>query len=420
MHLPKLHTWLAVLGGLTLGALVAPAQDSSALIEALAKNGVITKDQAQQILKDISKAPLSSTEVSTAKGKYLKSLTLYGFLQEQYYNGSTDIDGAVNPNFYTNRFFLRRAYIGFKSQLTENFSSSIFYDFAGAFFEQAFIEWKKNDLFTLDVGQRKVPFAYDETTSSRELKAIERSPITNYFTGSNNNRRLGGGSLRHGLFAFGTQGDWSYTVAVTNPDRAEFAAGGGTPTAGDQRTTAKANGFAYWGRLGYDKKLKFGKLKLGVETGYLPEQGGNTTAKTTGSLSVYGAYADLQAGNLNVQGAYLWAQDRHAGLNGSDANPSGYWLQPSYKVGNWEGVIRYSSVDTDGRGIDIADAVRAAPGSGAMDKLTEWYFGGTYFFLGNDVKLQAGYIHAEAKNTPLGATAKATSDGLRTQLQLNF
>jgi hypothetical protein len=37
------------------------------------------------------------------------------------------------------------------------------------------------------------------------------------------------------------------------------------------------------------------------------------------------------------------------------------------------------------------------------------------------VKLQLGYIHGEAKDSVTGATGpKATTDGVRSQLQVNF
>jgi phosphate-selective porin len=422
----RIATWLKISAGLLLGVSALSAQDSSALIGSLVKNGVITQDQAQLILKDLAKVPPApaaptNAEVDTLRGKYLKRLQLYGFLQEQFYNGATSVDGAAyNPNFYSNRFFVRRAYFGLKAQLAEGWSGTIFYDFAASFFEQAFIEWKHSDLLAIDVGVRKVPFAFDETTSSRDLRAIERSAVTSYFVNANNNRRLGAGSIHVGLFAFGTKGDFSYTVAISNPERGEFAGGGGTPTVFDQRTTAKGNGFTYWARGAYGHKLKNGTWQVGVEGGYLPEQGGNTTAKTNGSITEWGTYVDATLGGFNLQAEYMAASVNHGAVNGARAKPAGFWIQPSYRVGNLEGTLRYSTLDSDHRGVDISDGIRAAPGGGTMNKLNEWYAGGSWYILGNDVKLQAGYIHAETRDTVAGAPAKAKSDGIRSQLLLNF
>jgi hypothetical protein len=55
-----------------------------------------------------------------------------------------------------------------------------------------------------------------------------------------------------------------------------------------------------------------------------------------------------------------------------------------------------------------------------MNKMSEWFIGGNLYFHGNDTKLQLGYIRAESKDTVTGGSAKATTDGVRSQLQLNF
>jgi hypothetical protein len=82
--------------------------------------------------------------------------------------------------------------------------------------------------------------------------------------------------------------------------------------------------------------------------------------------------------------------------------------------------VRYSSVDSDGRGVNISDGTRLAPSGGTMNKMSEWYFGGTYYIKGNDLKFQIGYIHAESKDTVTGAHAEAKADGVRSQMQINF
>ena len=54
------------------------------------------------------------------------------------------------------------------------------------------------------------------------------------------------------------------------------------------------------------------------------------------------------------------------------------------------------------RGVDLADGIRSAPGGGTMDKMSEWFVGGNYYFKGDNVKLQLGYIHGESKDTVTG------------------
>ncbi len=60
----------------------------------------------------------------------------------------------------------------------------------------------------------------------------------------------------------------------------------------------------------------------------------------------------------------------------------------------------------------------AFPGGGAVDKARESYPGGAYHFLGNDLKLQMGYVHGRAEDALSGADAVVR--GLRSQLQLQF
>jgi hypothetical protein len=52
--------------------------------------------------------------------------------------------------------------------------------------------------------------------------------------------------------------------------------------------------------------------------------------------------------------------------------------------------------------------------------MDEWYFGFNWYIKGNDVKLQAGYIHGESNDTVTGKPASATTDGFRSQVQVNF
>ena len=85
-----------------------------------------------------------------------------------------------------------------------------------------------------------------------------------------------------------------------------------------------------------------------------------------------------------------------------------------------EYTVRYTYVDSDGRGVNISDGIRSAPGGGTMNTMSEWYGGFTYFFRGNDVKWQLGYIYGESNDTVTGASAKAKTQGVRSQMQVNF
>jgi phosphate-selective porin len=413
--------WLALLGGALLAASPAPAQDSKALIDALIKKGILTNDEAAQITAEVSKSE-SALDVSTGGSKFIRKIALQARFQTQFAGLSTSIDGAAANPPATNHFLLRRLYFGVKPEFGDGWSGNFNYDFANLSFDAAYIEWKQSDALAIDAGLRKVPFGYEETTSSGNLRAIERSPLTRYFVEGNNGRRLGAGSYHMGVYAGGTQSNVFYSVALTNPERDEFSTGDSTAnsTPGVNNVGSKANNnFALWGNLGYADKFAGGNYRLGVQGGLVRDQGGKVLGAGD-NLTVYGAFLDLNVAALNFQAEWLGAKNDHGASATANAKPSGYWIQPAYRVGNSEALVRYTFVDSDHRGVDLADGIRSAPSGGTMNKMSEWFIGGNYYLHGNDTKFQIGYILGESKDTITGAPAKAKTDGVRSQMQLNF
>lgn len=420
LHLKKTK-WLALLTGALLCAGSAFAQDNKALIDVLIKKGILNEEEAKQIEKDLSKQDAAS-DVSTSHGKFLQKLTLSGRIQVQYAGIGAGIDGAAANPVSTEHFLLRRIYLGAKAELGDGWSGNLNYDFANNSFDAAFIQWKQSDQLVLDLGFRKAPIGLEEwDTSSGSLKAIERSPATRYFVESNNGRRLGAGSYRTGVFLGGTQDGFFYNLAVTNPERDEFSSLNGNSDPGVQGSgTAANNSLAYWANAGYKGKFTNGTYRFGASYGYLPDQGGLVLGKGD-NLSVYSIYGVLTAGAFDLEGEIFGSSNDHGVSATRNANASAYWIQPAYFfTKQLEGVIRYSYVDSDGRGVNISDGTRSAPSGGTMDKMSEWYFGGNYLFRGNDVKFQLGYVHSESKDTVTGAHAEAKADGIRSQMQVNF
>ena len=433
-----LHTkskWLALLSLAiaTSGVALAQSADSQALINALIKKGVLSDQEAKEITAQVAKDQ-SSEDVETSGDQYIKKLVLTGRFQEQYVGLGTTINGtAVNP-VSTEHFFLRRIYVGFTAQFGDGFSGTMTYDFANASFDKALLEWKQSPLFVLDAGLTKAPFGYEENQSSGDLRAIERSTVTRYFDEPNNGRRIGAASYRTGIYASGTYDGFFYQVAVTNPERNEYS-GDGSNTAvlvnglGGVGTTggATTNSFAYYGNVGYGGTFgqgpTKGSYKFGYEGGFLPDQGG-TAALGLGhgqNISLNGAFGDVIVGGFRIVGEYESASVDSGVAVHHNANVNGYWIQPSYKLTpQWEAVLQYSYIDSDGRGVALSDVVRSAPSGGTMNKADELYLGFNYYIKGNDVKLQAGYVHGESNNTVAGAAAKATTDGLRSQFQIQF
>jgi hypothetical protein len=413
--LPLLFLALAVVAPLAF----AQALDGKAVLDALVHKGILSSAEADQIVTDATTVTPANL-LSPGKVSSLQKLEIYGKFQIQYAGLGTVIEGAVVQPPATQHFLVRRFFIGTKAAMAGGWSASLNYDFSGATLDQAFITWKKDEALAVDVGFRKVPFAYDEFSSCLDIRSIERSPVTRYFVESNNGRRLGAGSYRTGVFVGGSQGGFFYNAAATNPERNESASG--VTGSGDKTN----NLLAYWGNAGYAGTVLHATYKVGSAVGFLPDQGGKVLG-TGHDLTVYDLYTEITSGGFNFRAEYLGSINESGRSALRDARSYGFDLQPSYRVGNLEAAVRYSFIDSDGRGVDLADTLRSAPSGGTMNKLTDWFMGGNYYFRGNDLKLQFGYTHAvtqdlisASSSSVLKGQGRATADGVRSQLQFNF
>lgn len=412
--LNSLFKRLALVSGLSLAAITgAQAQDSGALVEALVRKGILTDQEAEEIRADLARDFAVPPAFATAGSTFTTRMRVSGRIQTQFAGLSTDIDGAAVDPASTSHFFARRVYLTFRADLGADWNTNVTYDFAGSLFDAAWVQWKKG-LTTVDIGLRKVNLGYEERISSGSLKAIERSGVTRYFVEENNGRRLGAGSYREGVFIDSRKGQFYWGAAVTNPERAiNFGAVAGTGSAAN-------NTPAYWVNAGFNGLLSNGTYLFGAAYGYLPDQGGKTVG-TGRNLSVYSLHADLNVGQFSLVGEYLGSSNDRGASATVDSESSGYWIQPSFLfTPKFEGVLRYSHLDSDGRGVNLSDGVRSSPSGGTMDKLTEMYAGINYYILGNDLKFQLGYVYGKAEDTVTGGKAEAETTGVRSQLQLNF
>lgn len=419
--------WLALLGGVTLAATAAVAQDSGALLDALVKKGVLNDQEAEEIRADLARDNAAALpKFASPAGKDTKSLAISGRIQTQYFSFSNDnIENSTG-------FIMRRIYLGAKAKVGNDWIADFNYNFADNEVDKAFLQWGGDVLgqeTAIDIGFRKVNFGFEETTSSASLKAIERSPATRFFVEGDfaagapgNDRELGAASRRIGVFAnfndtarSGKESGFYYGFAVTNPERQG-------PTLGDRRG-ATNNLPAFWADAGYSYKTDSVKGKFGAAVSYIREGAAFDAPVTDASLTGFSIYNDITIGKFNLAAEFLTADlkdgavDNVTGLP-TDSNPYGYWIQPSYMLTDKvELVARYSFVDGDGRGLRLRDLVRRSDGTITGDELTEYYFGANYYFVGNSVKLQLGYIIGEVDTD--GGPSEETK-GIRAQMQVLF
>ncbi len=138
-------------------------------------------------------------------------------------------------------------------------------------------------------------------------------------------------------------------------------------------------------------------------------------------MSIYSAYVDVTSDRFTFLGEYLQGDVERGTPAGSDAKPRGYFLQPSvFVTESIEVVLRYSSLNTDGRGVTLADVIRSSPTGGVMNRSEEWYAGANLYLRGNDLKYQLGVTSAKTRETTAGAPAEAEALGVRSQLQVQF
>ncbi len=412
--------WLALLGGVALGtATMAVAQDGKAVLDALVKKGILTTEEAAEISKD-AKTPT----FVVPGGKNISKLSLGGRIQTQYFSFNND-DVADSSGF-----IMRRLYLGVKAQIGADWTAELVHNFADDAVDKAVIQWHGDILgqdAAIDLGFRKVNFGFEETTSSASLKAIERSPVTRFFVEGDysagpagNDRELGAGSRRIGVFAnfndsarSGKSTGLYYGFAVTNPERQSGDLG--TRRGGDNNVPA------LWADAGFSYKTDAVKGRFGAAVSHIREGAAFDAPVADATLTGLSIYQDMTLGKFNLAGEFLYADMKDGALVGGvaeDASPYGYWIQPSFMVTDkFELVGRYSFVDGDGRGLRLRDLVRRSDSLLTADEIQEIYLGMNYYFVGNSVKLQLGYIMGEAE---IDGGASEETKGVRTQMQILF
>jgi len=418
----------------------ADAQDKATL-DILVSKGIITQDEARNFLKS------SSIQVKAKEEKTVK-LTFSGRLHEQFMWIKSEADNPFYKDTKTKSGFrMRRMYLGMAAELVNGWSGNIVLDLAkttnnGANYLDSVIISKKIDWEflngKLDVGYKKVNFAFEENTSSSKLLSIERSPATRYFVeaqSSGTKGNIGFGSRYTGVFWDGKADavkGLSYSLAITNPQNYAIK----------PNNSGTDNTINLWASVNYKNSTdtSIGKLKyeIGLNVGY--GIGANiTTDGYSDNGYVVGAnpYFKITLDNFTLWGEYMIANIQYgkkdvAG-NFQDAAPQGINIGAEYKfdcgfIGQIAPTVRYSGLFTDGRGTKISDSINSAPninsgGSDYFNNVNSIFAGINWYIDGNSVKLQMGYEYARFSGSPSNesSTSKcASANAFRTQLQILF
>lgn len=394
----------------------SPNTTLTELIDVLAKNGQITPEQSaalkrSAVLAQEAAAPKTSAAAPAAapapkvmavpKIKDVTRLMISGKVHAQWDNLDTDVSNGADP-VTRNAFSMRRVQLDVTADLGPAWSGTFTGDFAAsAILDQAYLTYKGLPGHELRFGHAKVPFVWEESLSSSVLKGVERS-ASHRAVVEHSGRGIGSKNSGVHLRSSAPEGFY-YAASVSNPGAKNSAGQAGNVS----------NGLAYWSRVGANIAAPGGRLDLSVDAGYLPD------FMTAGAVSAYATHAHYRGKQFDVLAEIVGASYPRAGK--PDSNLTGFTIEPAYRLTKeWEVVVRYSMVDSDGIGVSPGSLIRSAADTGTFDHVDSYYFGGNYYVVGNSVKLTFGFEHAVATDPVSSAARKNTINGLRTRLQLLF
>ncbi|MGB1128107.1 MAG: porin, partial [Opitutales bacterium] len=164
MKLTKITQYAAVFG---LCAATAQAASNDALLDLLVEKGVLSKTEASAVAAELKEE--NKGVAFSAKGKETVKLRFNGRMHFQY--DSLDMDENGSDLASSNHFYFRRLRLGAKATHESGIFAETVLDFAGdeepeLGVDKAIAGYKFSDAFTGIVGYQKVPFGFQETTSS--------------------------------------------------------------------------------------------------------------------------------------------------------------------------------------------------------------------------------------------------------------
>ena len=357
------------------------------------------------------------------KSKKVTELKFSGRIQGQYDAIETDKKSADNRN----HFYFRRLFLGGHAKAGDNWGGDVVMDFAASpntdksvFIDGASVWYKHSDALRVDLGQKKVPFGVEETTSSSKLKAIERSAVNRQFA-----EALKFNARHTGLFAKGVIADgWNYDLAAVNSGQNHNSKDADLKSA--KFYDYERNELSFFGRLAYnnyDSDLRYG---YGIAAGNqkLSTTSASSSETNASEITAYNVFGNLGFGSINLEAEYMSGVVDT--VDEGDHDHKGYSLQASYALsnapaGSWEFLYRYSQVESSkDRYVHAGEIVRRAnihSDTQKADEIEQHYIGVNYLFNGHDAKLMVGY---ELNDIIQDGVTVDEANGFRARVQFLF
>jgi phosphate-selective porin OprO/OprP len=381
------------------------------------------------LLALVSVVFLSAQDIQvTPKSSKITDLKFSGRIQGQWDGIESDPTTATEDR---NHFYFRRLFLGGHAKMGENWGGDIVLDFAASpnsedgkadqvFIEGASVWYKTGQGYRFDLGQKKVPFGLEETSSSAKMKTIERSAVNRQFA-----ETLKFNARHTGLFASGNFGasGLSASAAIVNSGQNHNSK---DSALNDGLYGYASNDFSYFGRISFKNEVDDLSYLFGVEAGV--HQNEATKADNTTAWNIF---TRMGKGPFEFEAEYMSGT---ADVAGGDHDHDGYSLQGCYTIdrenkGDWELIYRFSTVQGKGSQdlVSAKEIIRRTnftkDSNGGpwemVDEFDQHYLGVNYLFNGHDIKFMLGYEMNDLTDTEENGGSQDI-DGLRARLQFLF
>ena len=418
-------------------AFAAGAVGDAALLDALVAKDFITEDEAFEIKKE-------QAEVILDVPDSVAGMRLYGFLHMRYSYVGHDVVGLAGES----RFNIRRFSTVMKIDTSENselmacmtMPSACPFDtlYWAAEFDGDIISGK------FKFGFSAVNFVVEDIDSASIIKGIDRSILCPYFGGGDSGydgyiKTAYGSALGFAGKHLGLRwnGDipglngFVYSLGLTNSKPRDY-------------NYRYDNGISCWLGAGYETKREDWSLRFISNFGYADkivsavEESAPLPAPMSGFGDTFGVntYLLFDCGDFELQSEFMLASVKYGASRSSDrpyytsksptAVPWGVYVMGSYKllkfdgIGEFEPVLRYTYLDTDGRGVRGKDVVYGMDSEGLYDRACAYYAGINWYVNGKYLKYSLGWERFEFFDKPLGGNARSVSDAVIVQIQMFF
>lgn len=385
---------------------------------AVGSAGAVTVEELQAQIKtqqaqlEALAAAVEKQQAGTAGGEWFKNTTIGGYGEAHFYHYDNVAGKPVADVYDAYRFVL---YVGHKFSDTVRLQSELEVEHAFVAdtdtdtdtaagsspktdpkkgeveLEQMFLEWNYAGRQNLSVGQMLVPVGImNETHEPDTFYGVNRNRIENDIIPTT---WWEGGVKASGEIGAGFSYDAMVSTGLKNSS--------GNVRSGRQKgSKAVAEDLAYTGRVKY---TGVPGLEVGLTYHEQTDLSQDNAANTGGEAELYEGHVAYQVAGFGLRALYAKWDIDGLSLGNAAAKQEGFYIEPSYKIGEKLGVFaRYSEWDN-------------AAGDGANSEFTQYNYGVNFYPAPRAVLK----LDIQDRNHPNGSAAK-DEDGFALGMGYSF